>query len=308
MGAIGGVLSHRNFAFSGTLKRGFLVSPSIYPRVTTDLGTGGRATTLRVNPKVNILAGRLYGTYNGITYVRLSGELFPILSRALNRFSGLRVVRNSTLGVSLGTLVRARFTKVDDIGIYTGLPCCVASPLVVGLLRDGLPVSSVIIVIRGRTTRELYTPVKSERYKTIAITTGCCTRPRVLFRINGRSFVPSPGISDTIVHLGVEGTPPIRITSRTGFFGIIGTTFLRHEGATTGYLSTKLKIPGDRISTTLYRVNQGRGSETRDFAVRRFRTLTHVLPVGWLVGAGTKHFLLTIFHLFQRGVFAFQQV
>lgn len=273
MNAVGSVLSERNFAFSGSLNRGFLVGPSIYPEVTRLSNTKRRINMVRINPKVKILAARLYSLTSGIMTIRLSGQLLPILRRALSRRSGIGIMGSSVLGVSLRGLVRRRFRNVSII-IYTGLPCCVASPMVVGLLRSELPVYTVAIVIRGRTTRQVYTRINSHTDNTMAMSIGCCTRPRVLFSIDTNSFVPTPGISSTILELGVLGRPPIGISSRGGFFGIMGTTFSRQEGALSGSLTSKLSLPGTRIGTVLRGSSIPLGTETRRLGLRSFTGVT----------------------------------
>lgn len=282
------MLAHRNFAFSGTLKRGFLVSPSIYPHVTTTLRTSSHANILRVKPNVNILAGRLSTIYNQMTTIRLSHHLPRILTRALTSYPGIRIIPNSILRVSLRTLFTSRFTNYSHLRIYTGLPCCVAAPILVHLLRDRLPVRQLIIVIRLRTTGHLYTPLNAQSYNTISTTIRCCARTRVLFRIKQRDFFPDPGMSSTIVTLAQQRRPPIRIASRNCFFHIIGNTFLRQHGALTGDLGTTLNIPGTRLATLFRSLKLDTATQTRRLAVSRVTTLTGTLCRGGTWGVGRE--------------------
>lgn len=274
VGVMGSILTQRNFTFSGSLKRGFLVSDDIYPHVTSTTTGSGSCKILRIKPNVKILADRLSGHTGGIISMRLSGQLLPILRRALYSYGGIRVMGSSVLGLSLGGLVSRGLTSYDRIAIYTGLPCCVASPMVVGLLSRRLPLGGVIIVIRGRTTSEFYTRINNGGSNTMAMNIGCCTSTELLFPIPERDFVPDPGISDTIVRLALLSNGEIAPGDRGIFFGAIGTTFSVHHGATMGNLSNKLYVSGRTTTTTVRHTKLSPAIETRGLSVRRLSQLS----------------------------------
>ncbi len=302
VGAVRSVLGPTNFSFGGSLNRGFLVSSDIYPRVTLTTYSGG-ANILRVNPNVNMLAIRLSGSTGHIITVRLSRQLGGVLPIALTSYSGIRIVFNSTVGLSLGTVVSRGFGSYSHMYIYTGLPCCVASPVVVVLLRDGLPVSGVAIVIRGRTTRHLYTRINAHRSNTVAITMDCCTMPRVLFRINHRDFLPPPGISSTMVGLGMERYPPVRLSGRGGFFTLVGTTFTRHEGAFMGAISGAARFSESRVGTMLRRLSVSPAIHDRRLDLRRLTSVSGGL--GHLWGCGQFGFEVVCYRADREGVWFF---
>lgn len=131
------VVGRCNVRTGGNFNRGFLASLGILGGVIGTTTVAGRSGIVRVKPKLNTLARRLTRTTNRIITLRVSASLLPILSRILSPCSGIGILGRSMLGTSLPTLVRRRFTSPDQpVGIITGLPCCVADPVLVNLLRD----------------------------------------------------------------------------------------------------------------------------------------------------------------------------
>lgn len=219
-----------NLAFGGDLKRGFLASLGVLGGVITTTRIKRRSSIVRVNPKVKTLARRLTGDTRRIVTLRVSSQLVPILSRALSPCSGIGVIRRSILGTSLGRLVTRGFSNERGVGLITGLPCCVAAPVIVRLLRISISFRAVIIVVRGRITSHLTTRPKAGSCNSLSITIRCRVSTGVTFVIPGAIFVPRPGISSTVVTLGHGSRGPSIPISRPFFGGVIGKVFLRQEG------------------------------------------------------------------------------
>lgn len=266
------------FGFRGGFKRGFLVSAKVLRRVVRTTRVAGSSFILRVNPKVKAVARCLYRTTHTMITIRVSAGLVPVLGSALTRCGGISMLGRSVLGMGVSGLTRRGGGK-GPVGIITGLPCCVAAPVVVKLFRDRIPVSDVAVVMRGRMTSHVRRKPKDGRCNTLSLTIRCCTGPRVMIGIPPDYFVPRPGINDTIVHLAHRDRPPIAMGDRGLLFRIVQTSFGRHEGALTGKLTgcNTFNLPGRRLRTYVRRLNMPIGVHKRTLSLRRFTRLSGVV-------------------------------
>lgn len=264
--------------FRGGFNRGFLVSARMLSGVVTTTRVAGSSFMLRVKPKVKAVARCLTYTTEGIITIRVSGTLVPVLRSALSSCSGTHIVGGSILGMSVTGLTRRRGKK-GPVGIITGLPCCVAAPVVVKLFRGRIPVGDVAIVIRGRITSHVRIKPKAGSCNTLSLTIRCCTGPCVITGMPPGYFVPHPGIKSTMVHLRHCRRPPIGMGSRGLVFHVVHTSFGREEGALTGKLggSTRLSCAGRRVRTTVRTLKENTSVQKRTLALRRFTGLTSFL-------------------------------
>lgn len=196
--------------------------------------------------------------------------------------------------------------RKHPVGIITGLPCCVAAPVVVKLFRGRIPISSVAVVMRGRITSEVRMKPKAGSCKTLSLTIRCCTGPGVITGMPPGYFVPEPGIKDTIVELRQCRGPPIRMGGRGLVFHVVETSFGREEGALIGNLGGSRRVPfsGRRVRRTLKVYKLSLDIEKRTLALTRFTRLTGTFArVSWGSGCGGRPITGQVLFVLHSGLF-----
>lgn len=133
-------------------------------------------------------------------------RVLPALAEVAAAFPGrLRVVEADALAVDWRTLLEGRAAKV-----VANLPYNIATPLLVGWLTTLVWPPwwrSLTLMFQKEVAERICAAVGSEAYGRLAVLAQWRARPRKLFDIDRRAFVPPPNVTSSVVH--IEPAAPV---------------------------------------------------------------------------------------------------
>ncbi len=128
-------------------------------------------------------------------------------------------VLGSLVAASLGRLhlIEADALKTDlaslcqpPRAIIANLPYNIATPLLIGWLRQTPAFSCMVLMFQAEVAKRLVASPRSKDYGRLSVLTQWMTVPEYLFELPPRAFTPSPKVTSAVVRLVPrgEGAPP----------------------------------------------------------------------------------------------------
>lgn len=165
--------------------------------VVLEIGTGPGVLTEHLVPRVgHVLTVELDPRLAALARERLAGatNLTLLEADALANKNQL----NPQVLEALGPLLEAR----PRLRVVANLPYAVATPLVVGLLSERLPLSLMVVMVQLEAAERFAAGVGHPQYGAVSVLCAAlCERVRILRKVPPDVFWPRPKVSSAVVRL-----------------------------------------------------------------------------------------------------------
>ena len=174
------LLSRHGFTFSKALGQNFLINPSVCPRMadaavesvkvthrTQTSGSGNktippsssltnpppftkgrhRVGVIEIGPGIGVLTRELLQRADKVVAVELDKRLLPVLDETLGEFDNLKVINADVLELDLHRLIEEEFDGMEVV-VCANLPYYITSPVIMKLLEDKLPISTITVMVQ----------------------------------------------------------------------------------------------------------------------------------------------------------------
>ena len=249
------LLSRHGFTFSKALGQNFLINPSVCPRMadaavesvkvthrTQTSGSGNetippsssktnpppftkgrhRVGVIEIGPGIGVLTRELLQRADKVVAVELDKRLLPVLDETLGEFDNLKVINADVLELDLHRLIEEEFDGMEVV-VCANLPYYITSPVIMKLLEDKLPISTITVMVQKEAAVRYY-----------------CD-PALLFHVSAGSFMPAPKVDSAVIQL-VLHEPAVHPKDEKTFFAVIKGAFAQRRKTVLNSLSSSLSL------------------------------------------------------------------
>ncbi|MEZ5829747.1 MAG: 16S rRNA (adenine(1518)-N(6)/adenine(1519)-N(6))-dimethyltransferase RsmA [Dongiaceae bacterium] len=179
------------------LGQNFLLDLNLTAKIARAAGDLIRGTTIEIGPGPGGLTRALlsHGARELIAIERDQRCLGALAEIAAAYPGRLTVIEGDALAVDcakLGTAPRR---------IVANLPYNIATPLLIKWLQQGAAFASLTVMVQKEVADRLIAKPRSKDYGRLSILTQFLSRPRRLFDLPPRAFVPPPKVTSTVVEI-----------------------------------------------------------------------------------------------------------
>jgi 16S rRNA (adenine1518-N6/adenine1519-N6)-dimethyltransferase len=191
------VIAKYDLAARRALGQNFLLDLNLTGKIARAAGDLTAGTTIEVGPGPGGLTRALlsHGAREVIAIerdARCLGALAEIASAYPGR---LTVVEGDALAVDcakLGTAPRR---------IVANLPYNIATPLIINWMQQGAAFASLTVMVQKEVADRLIAKPRSKDYGRLSVLTQFLAKPRRLFDLPPRAFVPPPKVTSTVIEI-----------------------------------------------------------------------------------------------------------
>lgn len=223
IGTIKEILGRHGFTFSKALGQNFLVNPSVCPRMAECSGAGAGVGVLEIGPGIGVLTNELCRLADKVVAVELDSRLLPVLDETLAEYDNVKIVNGDVLKLDLNKLIKEEFDGLEVV-VCANLPYYITSPVIMKLLEDRLPVSSVTVMVQKEAAQRICAPVGSRDCGAVTASVNYYAKPKMLFGVSAGSFMPAPKVDSAVIKLEILKEPPVKVDEKT-FFRVIKAAF-----------------------------------------------------------------------------------
>ncbi|HET6620351.1 MAG TPA: 16S rRNA (adenine(1518)-N(6)/adenine(1519)-N(6))-dimethyltransferase RsmA [Dongiaceae bacterium] len=191
------VIARYGLAARRALGQNFLLDLNLTAKIARAAGDLSAGTTIEIGPGPGGLTRALlaHGAREVIAIERDARCLGALAEVAAAYPGRLTVIEGDALAVDctkLGTMPRR---------VVANLPYNIATPLLIKWLQQGAAFASLTVTVQKEVADRLVARPRSKEYGRLSVLTQFLARPRRLFDLPPRAFVPPPKVTSTVVDL-----------------------------------------------------------------------------------------------------------
>lgn len=251
IGTIKELFLKHGFSFTKSLGQNFLINPSVCPRIAEMGGAKKGVAAIEIGTGVGVLTKELAIRCDKVVAVEIDEGLKPILAETLEEFDNVEIVFGDVMKTDLHALIAEKLSGFDEIIVCANLPYYITSPVIMRLLEERLPISSVTVMVQKEAADRLCAKVGERDCGAITIAVNYYSTPKMLFKVNRGSFMPAPNVDSAVIRLDISRTPKYSPNDEKLFFNIVHAAFSQRRKQLINPVASALKIEKAVLSEKL---------------------------------------------------------
>jgi 16S rRNA (adenine1518-N6/adenine1519-N6)-dimethyltransferase len=180
----------------------FVVDPNTVRRVARLAGVGSGDHVVEIGAGLGSLTLALLETGADVTAVEVDHGLAPVLHDVA---PGARIIEADALELDWASLL----APAPVWSLVANLPYNVATPIVVTLLEDVMPITRMLVMVQSEVGERLAASVGDEQYGAVSVLVTYWAESRVVGRVPPSVFLPRPKVDSALVSIERRATPPV---------------------------------------------------------------------------------------------------
>ena len=224
IGVIKDLFERHGFSFTKSLGQNFLINPTVCPRIAEEGGCKSGVCALEIGTGVGVLTQELAKRCDKVVAVEIDEGLRPILEETLAEYDNVEVVFADVMETDLRALLEEKFHGQETV-VCANLPYYITSPVIMRVLEERLPVSALTVMVQKEAADRICAKPGTRDCGALSCGVSYYSEPRLLFKVNRGSFMPSPNVDSAVIRLDIKGDNGLNVTDEKTFFRIVRTAF-----------------------------------------------------------------------------------
>ena len=271
-GFIKELLERHGFTFSKSLGQNFLINPSVCPRMAEAAVRGADVGVLEIGPGIGVLTNELLKRASKVVAVELDKRLLPVLDETLAEYDNLKVINADVMKLYLHELIQDEFGSMD-VSVCANLPYYITSPIIMKLLEDRLPVSSITVMVQKEAAVRLCAEPGSRDSSAITAAVRYYCDPELLFHVSAGSFMPAPKVDSAVIRLSLR-EPSVHPRDEALFFRVIRGAFAQRRKTVLNSLSSSLSLDKGELSDILCKAGVDPSARAERLTLQNFSDIS----------------------------------
>lgn len=224
IGVIKDLFSRHGFSFSKSLGQNFLINPSVCPKIAELGGCGEDVCAIEIGTGVGVLTKELAKRCDKVVAVELDERLKPLLEETLAEFDNVEVIFADVMKTDLRRIIEEKFGGKETV-VCANLPYYITSPVIMKILEERLPIKALTVMVQKEAAERICAKPAARECGAISYAVSWYSAPKILFRVNRGSFMPSPNVDSAVIRLDVKPERALPADEEKRMFRIIAAGF-----------------------------------------------------------------------------------
>ncbi|MFD2045583.1 16S rRNA (adenine(1518)-N(6)/adenine(1519)-N(6))-dimethyltransferase RsmA [Ornithinibacillus salinisoli] len=268
------ILNKYKFTFKKSLGQNFLIDVNILKNIIKHAGINKETGAIEIGPGIGALTEQLAVHADNVVAYEIDQRLLPILDDTLQGYSNVRVIHEDILKANVHEMIKEQFEPEQPVHIVANLPYYITTPILMKLLREKLPVSSLTVMIQKEVADRMAAKPNSKSYGSLTIAIQYYTHAEVVMNVPKSVFMPQPNVDSSILKLTTREKPPVHVDNEDYFFPIVQACFAQRRKTLRNNLTSHFKDVYDKgeITTILNEIGidgtrRGESLTMEEFAI-----------------------------------------
>lgn len=224
IGVIKDLFSRHGFSFSKSLGQNFLINPSVCPKIAELGGCGKDVCAIEIGTGVGVLTKELAKRCDKVVAVELDERLKPLLEETIAEFDNVEVIFADVMKTDLRAIIEEKFGGKETV-VCANLPYYITSPVIMKILEERLPIKALTVMVQKEAAERICAKPATRECGAISYAVSWYSAPKILFRVNRGSFMPSPNVDSAVIRLDVKPERALPAAEEQRMFKIIAAGF-----------------------------------------------------------------------------------
>ena len=286
-GHIKEVLARHGFHFSKALGQNFLINPGVCPRMAAECGAQACKGVIEVGPGIGVLTWELSQVAEKVCAIELDSRLFPVLEETLAGRDNVKLVPGDVMKLDLNQLIRQEFGG-GPVCVCANLPYYITSPVILRLLEEGLPITSITVMVQKEAAQRLCAAPGERECGAVSVAVHYRSQPKLLFQVGRGSFLPPPKVDSAVLRLDLRQEPPVSVADEDWFFRVSRAAFAQRRKTAANSLSATLGLPKPQVEQALAAAGAPENVRAERLTLEQLAALANALLGEGACKKGTK--------------------
>ncbi|MCT2534323.1 16S rRNA (adenine(1518)-N(6)/adenine(1519)-N(6))-dimethyltransferase RsmA [Aquibacillus koreensis] len=219
------ILNKYGFSFKKSLGQNFLIDVNILEKIMDVAGVTKEVGAIEIGPGMGALTEQLAIHANRVVAFEIDQRLIPILKETLQTYDNIEIVNQDILKADIKHVMDTYFQEQKEVKIVANLPYYITTPILMKLLMDRLPVSSITVMIQKEVADRMAAKPNTKSYGSLSIAVQYYTEARVAMNVPKTVFMPQPNVDSSVLQLDIRDKPPVEVEDESFFFDLVQACF-----------------------------------------------------------------------------------
>ena len=254
-----------NISANKNLGQNFLINEEVIQNIVKASNISKEDIVIEIGPGLGSLTAALIEKAKKIIAIELDNKMISILKDRFSLYDNFILLNEDVLKIDFDNLIKEQNIEKDKIKIVANLPYYITTPIIMKLLEDKVPVTSITVMVQKEVADRL-TAIPGE--KLAGAITYCvyyyCETQKIML-VPKDSFIPSPQVDSEVIKLNIRKNPPINLKNEKRFFQIIKASFMQRRKTLLNGLSNAGIAQKEEIKNVLDLLRIARKRKRRSF-------------------------------------------
>ncbi len=267
------VLEKNGFRFSKALGQNFLINPSVCPRMAEMSGAADCAGAVEIGPGIGVLTWELSQVARKVVSIELDQRLLPVLAETLADCDNVKIIRADVMQLDLGRMIAEEFGG-KEVAVCANLPYYITSPVIMRLLEERLPVTSITVMVQKEAADRLCAHPGERACGAVSAAVWYYAEPEILFGVSRGSFMPAPNVDSAVIRLKIRKTPAVSVTEERFFFRVVKAAFAQRRKTAVNAMANTLGIPKPAVAAAFEAAGISLNARAETLTLEEFAALS----------------------------------
>lgn len=240
------ILNKYKFTFKKSLGQNFLVDVNILQNIVKHAGINKESGAIEIGPGIGALTEQLAIHADKVVAFEIDQRLLPILKDTLGDYSNINLVLQDILEANVKEVITENFAPNQQVHVVANLPYYITTPILMKLVRDKLPVSSITVMIQKEVAERMAAKPNTKSYGSLTIALQYYTKAEVVMIVPKTVFMPQPNVDSAILKLEIRDKPPVHVEDEEFFFDLVKASFAQRRKTLQNNLKSFFKDKYDK--------------------------------------------------------------
>ncbi|MFD1362593.1 16S rRNA (adenine(1518)-N(6)/adenine(1519)-N(6))-dimethyltransferase RsmA [Lentibacillus salinarum] len=247
------ILETYGFTFKKSLGQNFIIDVNILQNIIRKAGIDKQAGVIEVGPGIGALTEQLAISADKVVGYEIDQRLYPILANTLGPYPNVNILHEDILEADVKRTIDAHFEPAQPVHVVANLPYYITTPILMKLLRDHVPVTSLTVMIQKEVADRMAAGPNHKSYGSLSIAVQYYTESAIVMNVPKNVFMPPPNVDSSVLKLVRREQAPVQVDNEEYFFAIVQACFAQRRKTLRNNLIRHFKAMADKtiVSDTL---------------------------------------------------------
>ncbi|MBQ9059691.1 MAG: 16S rRNA (adenine(1518)-N(6)/adenine(1519)-N(6))-dimethyltransferase RsmA [Firmicutes bacterium] len=255
------------FRFAKGLGQNFLTDPSVPQAMVSGSGIGPQDLVIEIGPGIGVLTAAAAEEAGRVVAIEVDERLLPILGETLREYDNIEVICADVLKTDLAGLIDEQLREhglTGAVRIIGNLPYYITTPIIMKLLEEDLPVSSITVMMQKEVADRIEAGPGSKAYGAISVAVQYYCRVSRIVSVPKEVFMPSPKVDSAVLLLELRQEKAVSVRDEARFFACVKAGFGQRRKTLSNALSGAGDLPKETVREVLAAagIDENRRAET----------------------------------------------
>ena len=218
------VIKKYDFSIQKRYGQNFLTDEHVLDKIVDASDVGSEDGVIEIGPGLGTMTQRLCERAGRVVAIEIDKELIPILNDTLSGYENVRVINADVLKTDLEALIKEEFENMN-VRVVANLPYYITTPIVMGLLEQNLPISSITIMVQKEVAQRMQAGPGTKDYGALSLAVRYYADTYIAANVPPNCFMPRPKVGSSVIRLTVRNRPCVDVSDEKLLFSLIRAAF-----------------------------------------------------------------------------------